>query len=64
MSTPVDSIYNQRNDFIIMALTDITTGNGCSVFAEAMSIPFGQWVESGLIRNVPLPSITHDRCAL
>ena len=59
MSTPVDTIYNQRKDFIIVALTGIT-GSGCSAFAEAMAMPFGQWVEGGLIRDVSLPGITHD----
>lgn len=59
MPTPVDTIYNQRKDFIIVALTGIT-GSGCSAFAETMSMPFGQWVENGLIRNVSLPGITHD----
>lgn len=59
MSTPVDTIYNQRKDFIIVALTGIT-GSGCSAFAEAMAMPFGQWVDMGLIRDVALPEITHD----
>ena len=59
MSTPVDTIYNQRKDFIIVALTGIT-GSGCSAFAEAMSMPFGKWVEKGLIRDVSLPGITHN----
>ena len=59
MATPVDTIYNQRKDFIIVALTGIT-GSGCSAFAEAMSMPFGKWVEKGLIRDVSLPEISHD----
>ena len=59
MSTPVDIIYNQRKDFIIVALTGIA-GSGCSAFAEAMAMSFGQWVEKGLIRGVALPEITHD----
>ena len=58
MSTPVDTIYNQRKDFIIVALTGIT-GSGCSAFAETMSMPFGKWVEKGLIRDVSLHGITH-----
>ena len=56
MSTPVDTIYNQRKDFIIVALTGITR-SGCSAFAEAMAMPFGQWGENELIRNVALPGI-------
>ena len=59
MLTPVDTIYNQRKDFIIVALTGIT-GSGCSAFAEAMAMPFGQWLENGQIREVSLPGITHD----
>ena len=59
MSTPVDTIYNQRKDFIIVALTGIT-GSGCSAFAEAMSMPFGKWVKKGLIRDVSLTEIFHD----
>lgn len=46
MATPVDTIYSQRSEFIIVALTEIT-GSGCSAFAEAMSMQFGQWVEKG-----------------
>lgn len=42
MPPPVDIIYNQRKDFIIVALTDIT-GSRCFVFAETMVISFGKW---------------------
>lgn len=48
MSTPVDTIYNQRKDFIIVVLTGII-GSGCSVFAEVMAMPFGQWGMLGAI---------------
>lgn len=47
---PIHNMYNQRKDFIIVALTGIT-GSGCSDFANLMASPFSQWTESGIIRK-------------
>lgn len=59
MATPVDTIYNQRSEFIIVALTGIT-GSGCSAFAQAMSMPFERWVKEGLVRDVKLEGVKAD----
>ena len=56
MATPVDTIYSQRSEFIIVALTGIT-GSGCSAFAHAMSMPFEGWVKNGLVRDVKLEGV-------
>lgn len=47
-SKPLHEIYDQRSNFIIVALTGIT-GSGCSAFAEVMASPFEKWEE--LIRK-------------
>lgn len=61
MSIPVDTIYSQRSNFIIVALTGIT-GSGCSAFAASMELPFRKWVEQKLIREIPFPeTVHHDR---
>lgn len=59
MATPVDTIYCQRSEFIIVALTGIT-GSGCSAFAQALSMPFGEWVKDGLVRDVKLEGVKAD----
>lgn len=59
MATPVDTIYSQRSEFIIVALTGIT-GSGCSAFAQAMSMPFEGWVKDGLVRDVKLEGVKAD----
>lgn len=42
MSIPMEQMYRQRKEFMIVALTGIT-GSGCSDLAETMSRPFDQW---------------------
>lgn len=42
MSIPMELVYNQRKDFVIVALTGIT-GSGCSDLADIMSKPFAEW---------------------
>lgn len=59
MSIPVDTMYSQRSNFIIVALTGIT-GSGCSAFAESMALPFQEWINRELIRESSLPDITHE----
>lgn len=56
MAIPVDTIYSQRSEFIIVALTGIT-GSGCSAFAQAMSMPFEGWMKYGLVRDVKLEGV-------
>lgn len=41
-SIPVEEMYRQRKDFIVVALTGIT-GSGCSDLSEMMSRPFDKW---------------------
>ncbi len=42
MSIPVEEMYKQRKDFVIVALTGIT-GSGCSDLADIMASPFEEW---------------------
>ena len=42
---PLHEIYDQRKNFVIVALTGIS-GSGCSEFAELMATPFSQWTEN------------------
>lgn len=56
MTIPVDTMYSQRSNFIIVALTGIT-GSGCSAFAESMALSFSEWENRELIRKVPLPEV-------
>lgn len=51
---PLHQIYDQREGFLIVALTGIT-GSGCSDFADLMSKPFHLWEQEGYIR--PLSKI-------
>ena len=51
---PLHQIYDQREDFLIVALTGIT-GSGCSDFADLMSKPFHLWEQEGYIR--PLSAV-------
>ena len=51
---PLHQIYDQREDFLIVALTGIT-GSGCSDFANLMSKPFHLWEQEGYIR--PLSTV-------
>lgn len=51
---PLHQIYDQREDFLIVALTGIT-GSGCSDFTDLMSKPFHLWEQEGYIR--PLSKI-------
>lgn len=44
MSIPMEQMYQQRKDFVIVALTGIT-GSGCSDMADTMSQPFETWKE-------------------
>lgn len=44
-------MYQQRQDFMIVALTGIT-GSGCSDFAKLMATPFAEWEENGDIRSL------------
>lgn len=48
---PLHQIYDQREDFLIVALTGIT-GSGCSDFADLMSKPFHLWEQEGYIRPI------------
>ena len=45
MSIPVEEMYKQRKDFVIVALTGIT-GSGCSDLAYIMASPFDAWKDS------------------
>lgn len=47
---PLDAMYKQRRDYVIVALTGIT-GSGCSKFAELMASSFSEWEDKGLIRS-------------
>lgn len=47
---PLDAMYQQRRDYVIVALTGIT-GSGCSKFAELMASSFSKWADNGLIRR-------------
>lgn len=47
---PVDTIYKQRQGFVIVALTGIT-GSGCSKFAELMATPFKEWALQNYVRS-------------
>ena len=51
---PLQSMYEQRQDFMIVALTGIT-GSGCSDFAKLMATSFDAWEKDGKIR--PLADI-------
>lgn len=51
---PLHEIYDQRQEFVIVALTGIT-GSGCSDFAELMSENFNKWTSKKYIR--PLQEI-------
>ena len=42
MGIPMEQMYRQRKDFVIVALTGIT-GSGCSDLADIMSKPFTEW---------------------
>lgn len=42
MGIPVEQMYQQRKDFVIVALTGIT-GSGCSDLAAMMHRPFEEW---------------------
>lgn len=42
MGIPMEQMYRQRKDFVIVALTGIT-GSGCSDLADIMSKPFPEW---------------------
>lgn len=42
MGIPMEQMYRQRKDFVIVALTGIT-GSGCSDLADIMSKPFSEW---------------------
>lgn len=46
---PVEKMYEQRQNFVVVALTGIT-GSGCSDFADLMGSPFEAWREQ--IRNL------------
>lgn len=45
MELPINQMYKQRKDFIIVALTGIS-GSGCSALAEIMASPFDEWRSS------------------
>lgn len=47
---PLHEIYDQRKNFVIVALTGIS-GSGCSEFAELMATPFSQWMDRKYIRK-------------
>lgn len=47
---PLDAIYKQRRNYVIVALTGIT-GSGCSKFAELMASSFCKWADNSLIRR-------------
>lgn len=47
---PLDAMYKQRRDYVIVALTGIT-GSGCSKFAELMASSFSEWADKDLIRS-------------
>ena len=42
MGLPINEMYKQRSDFVIVALTGIS-GSGCSALAELMERPFAEW---------------------
>lgn len=42
MSIPMEQMYRQRKEFMIVALTGIA-GSGCSDLADTMSKPFAEW---------------------
>lgn len=42
MGLPINEMYKQRSDFVIVALTGIS-GSGCSALAELMAQPFTEW---------------------
>lgn len=42
MGIPVEKMYQQRKDFVIVALTGIT-GSGCTNLADIMHRPFEEW---------------------
>lgn len=42
MGLPINEMYKQRSDFVIIALTGIS-GSGCSALAELMARPFTEW---------------------
>ena len=46
---PLQQIYSQRDNFVIVALTGIT-GSGCSAFADMMAVDFSKWLDRGYIR--------------
>ena len=48
---PVNKMYEQRKDFLIVALTGIT-GSGCSDLAETMSKEFAEWEDIRGIDNL------------
>ena len=42
MGLPINEMYKQRSEFVIVALTGIS-GSGCSALAELMERPFAEW---------------------
>lgn len=48
---PIHQVYDQRQNFIIVALTGIT-GSGCSSFAELMATPFEEWGTKKYVRKL------------
>lgn len=48
---PLHEVYDQRQGFVIVALTGIT-GSGCSDFAELMSKVFNKWTDENYIRSI------------
>lgn len=48
---PIHQVYDQRQNFVIVALTGIT-GSGCSDFATLMATPFNEWVAKKYIRKL------------
>ena len=42
MGLPINEMYKQRSEFVIVALTGIS-GSGCSALAKLMERPFAEW---------------------
>lgn len=50
-NSPVQAMYDQRKNFVVVALTGIT-GSGCSQFADIMSKEFSEWSDDSHMRTM------------
>lgn len=50
-NSPVQAMYDQRRNFVVVALTGIT-GSGCSQFADIMSKKFSEWSDGTHMRTM------------